>query len=346
MTYPVRADNSVLLIAINSLACLRWNEKLALLDRTADTAALRKLSPADVESAAGRPLRNLDWNADDMVRQAEALERSAAARNILILPYTDPAYPPQLREIYDPPFLLFCRGEVPGWDVPALGIVGTRRPSGSGRRAAYELAFEAARENIPVISGLALGIDGEAHLGCLDGGGRTLAVMGNGADTVYPATHRGLASRILDSGGLLVTEFAPGAGVRKYHFPARNRIISGLSRAVLVTEAPRKSGALITADYALEQGRDLFVHSRGLAGLSGAGTRKLNEDGAPAISSIAGILRDWNHAGVPEADETPPAVRKAPLPKGGDPGKTLALFLEEELAGRLSLRRGNYMRRI
>jgi DNA processing protein len=329
----------VLLLAIHLVPGLRWNEKLTLLEQAADEAGFLSLSPAGVERMAGRPLRNQDWKPSELVSRAGVIMRSVLARKIRLLGYHDPAYPPQLREIYDPPFLLFCRGEIPVWDCASVAIVGTRYPSGGGRRAAWQLAAQAAEQGLIVVSGLARGIDGEAHRGCLEVGGRTLAVLGNGADMVFPSSHKALASRILDSGGLIMTEYAPGAGVRKYFFPGRNRIISGLSRAVIVAEAPAKSGALITASYALEQGRDLYVHALGLNGASGEGTRKLAEEGAPVVNCIDDIIHDWG--GRPAAAP----ARMHRIAEQSSPGKNLALFLEEELAGNLTRHQGNYFRR-
>ena len=330
-----------LLLAIDSVPCLRWSEKLKMLDSVRTMDDFRRLDPVDAAVIAGRRLRNSGWNANVLAGDAERTCRAALSRKIGILPYGDPEFPPQLREIYDPPFLLFCRGRIPSWEYPFLGIVGTRGPSGSGRKASYGLAFEAAGRGVTVVSGLARGIDGEAHRGSLDGGGCTVAVLGNGADSVYPASHRALAARILDSGGLLITEFAPGAGVRKHHFPSRNRIISGLCRGVVVVEAPARSGALITADYALEQGRDLFVHGDCLSGPSGEGTRRLADDGAPVIVSLDDVCRDWSSAGSPGG-----GMRRAAAARtGGGPGRTLALFMEEELAGTAARHQGHYFRR-
>ncbi|MCL1818105.1 MAG: DNA-processing protein DprA [Spirochaetaceae bacterium] len=322
-------SSSLLLLAIHAIPRLAESEKLALAERAADADAFCCLSFADVEEICGRRLSLRYWNPGALLEEAAITLRALSARGIRLLGYHDPEYPPQLREIFDPPFLLFCRGLVPAWDRAGLAIVGTRYPSGAGRRAAWETAREAAENGIAVVSGLARGIDAEAHRGCLNAGGKTIAVLGNGADTVYPASHRALASRILEAGGLLLTEYAPGAGVRKYFFPARNRIISGLCRGVLVAEAPAKSGALITADYALQQGRDLYVHELGLAGPSGEGTRRLAEEGAPVIDGLGAIVRDWGCA-------APLASFPAEKPARGGPGKTLAFFLEKELTGSVS----------
>ena len=340
----------LLFLMINSIPSLRWNEKVKVLDIIGGPEDLRRLRPVDLAVYLGRRLRDLSWRPEDIILEAEGIFKRASEKNIRILALPEEEYPPQLREIYDPPFLLFCRGEFPAWDGPLLGIVGTRNPSGAGRKSAFGVAFEAASAGFVVVSGLARGIDGEAHRGCIEGGGRTVAVLGNGADTVYPRSHRDLGGRILSKGGLLLSEYGPGAGVQRFHFPARNRIISGLCRGVLVAEAPARSGALITADYALEQGRDLYVHGDCLSGPSGEGTRKLMEDGAVAVRSMDDILRDWySGEGSPEknAGNRVGSMPGNAVPRGPEePGKTLALFLEAELTGAMVRHQGSYFRRL
>jgi DNA processing protein len=230
-------------------------------------------------------------------------------------------YPPLLREIYDPPRCLYCRGAPPDPEKPAVAVVGTRRPGSDAAREALALGREFARLGITVISGLALGIDALAHRGCLEGGGRTVAVLGSAVDEVYPASNRPLARRILESGGALVSEYEPGTKPRKWHYPQRNRIISGLARAVVIVEAPAGSGALHTARFALEQGRDLFVASSGAASSRGEGTRRLAEEGCPVISTAAEVLAEW---GMDPA----PASQAAPASKAVRNGGTAAALAE------------------
>ncbi|MDR2211044.1 MAG: DNA-processing protein DprA [Spirochaetaceae bacterium] len=208
------------------------------------------------------------------------------------------AYPPLLGEIYDPPALLYYRGKLPDPAVPAIALVGTRKPSAAASRQALELGREFARYGIPVISGLALGIDALAHRGCLEAGGCTAAVLGSSVDEVYPASNRGLARRILEAGGSLISEYPCGTGPRKWHFPQRNRIISGIARGTVIVEAPASSGALHTARFALEQGRDLFVASAGTASPLGEGTRRLARDGCRVISRAAEVLAEWGIDGA------------------------------------------------
>jgi len=177
-------------------------------------------------------------------------------------------------------------------------MVGTRKPSPEAVSQAYKLAFGAGKEGISVVSGLANGIDAVSHRGNLVSCAAGYAVLGSGIDEIYPSSNRPLAKRILDSGGALISEYPPGVRPSKWTFPARNRIISGLCRSVIIVEAPQKSGALITAAFALEQGRELWVASSGCL-QSGSmfdrnGTINLAKDGAEIIYSARDILEKWN----------------------------------------------------
>jgi len=238
-------------------------------------------------------------------------------------------YPPLLREIFDPPQFIYCRGTLPNPEKPAVALVGTRHPSAAASVQAYALGREFARAGITVISGLALGIDALAHRGCLEGGGCTAAVLGSSVDEVYPASNRELARRILKAGGSLLSEYVPGTKPRKHYYPQRNRIISGLARATVIVEAPAASGALHTARFALEQGRDLFVASSGVASALGEGTRRLAGEGCPVISRAAEILAEW---GI-EWDEQNSRNGGSLEPNPEKGGKAwLALSLKKELS--------------
>jgi DNA processing protein len=225
--------------------------------------------------------------------QAEKDDRAARQREIRWVSYAESAYPPLLRELYDPPVALFYRGALPDPEKPLAAVVGTRRPSGYATAQAFDIARTLGRGGVPVVSGLALGIDAMAHRGNLAGGGKTVAVLGSGPDMVFPATNRGIARAVLENGGALVSEYPPGTAPAKWRFPARNRIVSGLARGVLVVEAPASSGALITARFALEQGRDLWVASAGAASSRGEGGRALAEDGARVIQGADEIFAEW-----------------------------------------------------
>jgi DNA processing protein len=256
------------------------------------------LSRKDIEKICGRPegmKDRLPWNMDQVRSLAEKDEKAARRRGMDWVSWASAAYPPLLREIFDPPALLFYRGTLPGPDSPLAAVVGTRHPSAGALAQAWDIGKGLGALGIPVVSGLALGIDAMAHRGCVEGGGRTAAVLGSGCDEIYPASNRMLARRIVENGGVLLSEYPPGTGPRKWHFPARNRIIAGLCRGVLVVEAPASSGALITARFALEQNRDLWVASSGAAASRfGEGTAKLAAGGAKVIHTVEDILEDWN----------------------------------------------------
>jgi DNA processing protein len=253
---------------------------------------LTGLEKKDMEQFLGHFLPpSFSW--DTILTHVEQDEKKAALLGIKMASLGADGYPPLVREIFDPPPVLFYRGCLPNPEKSLVAVVGTRRPSSRAAAQAVKLGRELALAGIPVVSGLALGIDALAHRGNVEGGGPTLAVLGSGPDEVYPASNRPLARRILDAGGCLIGEYPPGTKPMKWYFPARNRIISALSRGVVIVEAPERSGALITAALALEQNRDLWVASVGVSSPVGKGTAKLAEEGARVISSGAEIAEEW-----------------------------------------------------
>jgi DNA processing protein len=205
----------------------------------------------------------------------------------------DPLYPPRLREIYDYPPLLYVRGSLVPGDEFAVGVVGTRRPSVYGKQVAEELTMELARNGITIVSGLAAGVDSVAHRAALQAGGRTIAVAGCGLDIVYPSSHVALAKQIMAQGAL-VSEFPLGTKPRAEHFPQRNRIISGMSLGVVVVEAGDRSGALLTANRALEHNREVFAVPGSIYSPNSRGTNRLIQDGAKLVASCADILQELN----------------------------------------------------
>ncbi len=205
-----------------------------------------------------------------------------------ILPPDDPRYPPLLGEIPDPPILLFVRGDPLLLAEPQVAIVGSRNPTPAGREITREFASRLAAFGLVITSGLATGVDGEAHTGALETG-RTIAVLGTGPDRVYPAGHRDLARRIAGSGAL-VSEFAPGQGPLAQNFPRRNRIIAGLSLGTLVTEAALRSGSLITARQAGDQGREVFAVPGSIRNPLARGCHALIRDGATLVEEPAEVL--------------------------------------------------------
>jgi DNA processing protein len=281
-------------LMITRLNELSAREKLLLCEAFDTERDLIMKTRTDIEAIIGRKLAT--WPDVDSLRfLAERDVQAAKLRGINWVSWHSPAYPPLLREIYDPPVLLFFRGKLPNPESPLVAIVGTRKPSSQAAAQAFDIAKDLAHNGVSVVSGLALGIDAMAHRGNLEGGAPTVAVMGSGLDQVYPSSNRMLARRVMETGGSLLSEYPPGTAPHKWNFPARNRIISGLSRGILIIEAPEKSGALITARFALEHNRELWVASVGVGGGSGRlGTAKLAEDGAGIIYGASDILRAWN----------------------------------------------------
>ena len=200
-------------------------------------------------------------------------------------------YPRLLAEISDPPACIWIRGNRTLLSQLTVAVIGARAASQEGLIAASEIAMDLARAGVVVVSGLARGIDSAAHQGALDGGGATIAVLGTGLDVVYPAENAALSDRIATC-GLLVTEFAPGSHPEDWHFPRRNRIISGLSKAVVVVEAREKSGSLITARLAADQGRDVMAVPGTIVGGRNRGANALLRDGAKLVESAVDILQE------------------------------------------------------
>lgn len=220
---------------------------------------------------------------------------------------TDRAYPALLAAIHDPPASLWIRGDAEPSLLGelAVAVVGARSCSSYGRAVARSLSRELSAAGAVVVSGLARGIDGEAHRGALDGSGRTIAVLGCGIDRDYPAAHAELARRIVASGGLVVSEYEPGVEPAPWRFPARNRVIAGLARLTIVVEARARSGALITADMALEQGREVMAVPGEITSALSEGTNGLLRQGAAPITCVADAL----HAlGLEPAVSEPAAV--------------------------------------
>lgn len=206
-----------------------------------------------------------------------------------VLTWNSPDYPALLSYILDAPPVLFVRGEITPVDEWAVAMVGTRKVTVYGREVAHRLADDLARNGVTVVSGLARGVDSIAHKAALEAGGRTLAVLGSGVDYIYPAEHRVLAEAIVENGAL-VSDYPLGTRPEASNFPARNRIISGLSMGTVVVEAGLKSGALITADFALDHGREVFAVPGSILSPASAGCNRLLRDGAHVVTEVGDIL--------------------------------------------------------
>jgi len=222
-------------------------------------------------------------------RFADEQIRRARGKGVSLISFWDPGYPAILKEIYDPPVLLFVRGELP--EEPGISIVGMRYPSRYGSDTARMLGKAFSDMNIPVISGMARGIDSWAHRGVLDGQGKTVAVLGSGIDVIYPPENGPLSEKIAGRGAV-ISEFPMGAEPAAGHFPRRNRIISGLSRGTIVVEAGEKSGALITAYMALEQGREVFAVPGPVSSMKSQGPHRLIREGARLIESADDVIAE------------------------------------------------------
>jgi DNA processing protein len=229
-----------------------------------------------------------------------------------LLTLADARYPRALLDTADPPTVLFARGRLELLENPALAIVGSRHASAQGTDTAETFARQASDAGLVIVSGLALGIDAAAHAGGLAGRAGSIAVLGTGPDRVYPARNRPLARRLVTE-GLLLTEFAPGTGPLPHHFVQRNRVISGLSRAVLVVEAALRSGSLTTARFALEQGRDVFAVPGSILSQLSRGCHLLIKQGAKLVESAADVLEELGLSPAPAARD-----RAVPL-RSGDP---------------------------
>ena len=337
------AERGLLDLIISFLPGLSYRDKIALCEALGDESDLLNKSASDIQAIIGR--EPAGWNVDSSMREARRMADKAAeksrARGINLVSWHSPLYPPLLREIYDPPVILYFRGKLPNPESPLAAIVGTRKPSPAASAQAFEIAKGLGRGGIAVVSGLAAGIDAMAHRGNIEGGAPTVAVLGSGVDEIYPSSNRDLARRALETGGALISEYAPGISPRKWTFPARNRIISGLSRGVLVVEAPQKSGALITARFALEHNRDIWVASSGVeanqakqgirfAFYDKRGSSKLAGDGACVIKTARDILEAWN---IQSPEQGPPPEPEQPA------GPSLAASLAASLGLKLPVKK-------
>ena len=259
-------------------------------------------------------------------QQLEAARRTGAA----LLTLHDERFPALLRQIFDPPALLWMRGTIEASDGRALALIGTRRCTDYGRRVARELAAELAGHGFTIVSGLAYGIDAAAHRGALEAGGRTLAVLGSGVDRIYPQKHTNLARQIAAQGAVL-SEYPLGAAPDAANFPRRNRIVSGLSLGTIVVESHESGGALITARLAVEQNREVFAVPGTFYSRSSLGCNQLIQRGhAKLILSAADVLEELNLAGVP-ASRAPSDEPEEPLQTDLKEGeRTLLSVLDSE----------------
>ena len=262
-----------LTVALSRISFLSCGQKAELLNNLDNLAMLALLSIDDLKKLSGKNLDEGKWQPEVLLKHVERDLSLMEQYNIGIVSVLDEDFPCLLKEIGQIPFALYYRGNLACLKKPCVGVVGTRHPDTEGLKAAYDFSYELARKGVTVVSGLALGIDASAHKGALAfedlevvenyqvlKNGATAAFLGSGIDVIYPSGNKALVGRILRSGGCVLSEYPLGTPALAYHFPERNRLISGVSSSIMVIEALEKSGSLITADFALEQNRDVFIH--------------------------------------------------------------------------------------
>jgi DNA processing protein len=272
-------------------------------------------APADALIAAGLPARIAENFL--VIRKQVDLERimeKIDAQGVKVLTWDDDAYPRRLKEIAQPPPVLFVRGSVNVEDDWAVSVVGTRRVTPYGRQVAAEIARFLAQNGVTLVSGLARGVDAIAHQAALQAGGRTFAILGSGVDVIYPPEHRKLADEIIRQGAV-ISDYPLGTQPESTNFPPRNRIIAGLSLATIVVEAGETSGALITAEFAVEQGRDVFAVPGSILTPQSEGTNKLIEQGARPLLRMTEILEALKLEQIPEKQSNRKTMSTSPEEK-------------------------------
>ena len=307
---------------LNECRGLTNRSRALLLDHFGSPEDVYYADEAEYALVEGLSKKQFELLADKSTDGADKILGDCQRLGLRILTMQDADYPARLRGIFEPPCLLYVKGTLPAFDEEvAVAMVGTRACTPYGTQSAEKIAYGLAKQGALVVSGAARGIDSAAHRGALRAGGVTVAVLGNGLDVVYPEENAGLYRDIAATGALL-SEYPPGTEPASGHFPVRNRIISGLSLAALVVEAPEKSGALITAATALEQGRDVFAVPGPIDAPASVGCNCLIRDGAGLVSDASDILREYEGRFVlnlKESREQPETLgyqaRTAPEPK-------------------------------
>lgn len=298
---------------------------LELFDSPEEIFNLSKDQLKKIEGLSGRDIRELS---NKSLKPAHFVKEQCKKYGIRILTYDSAFYPEKLKQIPDPPHVLYVlsKTRINLNEKLCIGMVGNRIMTEYGRCAAHDIALELAKAGVVVVSGMARGIDGVAHTAALRGGGITVAVLGCGLDSAYPPEHDEMMAMICET-GMVISEYPPGAPPLPNHFPARNRIISGLSDGVIVVEAPERSGALITADFALQQGRDVFAVPGDITRGHSVGTNRLIRQGAVLACSALDVLKEYEivyrnilkQNALQEAEEEKPISPRADLelPKNG-----------------------------
>ncbi|MDC7224167.1 MAG: DNA-processing protein DprA [Spirochaetales bacterium] len=324
-------DRDLINQTIDLMDSLKGREKIALSGKIHYPVELFRIDEEYLAKLTGRRPR-LKVPVSRLLGRAERLMEQCERDRIGVVTWGDTDYPANLAQTADPPFRLYYRGQPPRRDWEGIAVVGTRLPTCQGKTEAFRMGLELASLECPLISGLALGIDGEAHKGSLVGGGITIAVLGSGVDLITPKRNCPIGRDILRNGGTILSEYPPGTPGAPWRFPARNRIVAGLSQAVVVVQAPVKSGALITADFALEEGREVAVMP---SGVWAEGTAALIQSGAPLVDSALDVLRELN---IDTRGWQSPAL---PDPVSRE---DLTAYMADELNGEVISHGGHYYR--
>lgn len=299
-----------------------------LLRHFGDAGAVWRADPAHLAEAADLSAQEKKLLANKSLAQAEGILGKCKALGVQVMSIFDAEYPQRLKNIFDPPLILYILGRLPQMStLPAVAIVGHRNATPYGLAAAEKIGYQLSRAGYIVVSGMAKGIDGAAHAGALKGDTPTVAVFGTAIDSVYPASNTHLFRQILQ-GGAVVSEYPPGKRGYPYFFPQRNRIISGLSLGTVVVEAGRKSGSLITANLALDQGRDVFAVPGSINASSSEGANDLIKKGARLISDAADVIAEY----APLYGLPAPGLAKVP-PRGRPPGEPPAAPQRQSIRG-------------
>jgi len=274
---------------------LSRREKLELLDAFGDPGRLYEAGSREISERTGSLGKIIDTVAASRdLSKARLILEFCEQNAVGVITVRDAAYPDRLRNIDVPPLLLYAKGNVPSFDtLPVVTIIGTRRCSGESANLAYKLGAELASAGILVVTGMAEGIDAAASRGALSVGARTAALLGGGVDTVYPSSSRDIYDSLTGGRGVVLSEYSPGEKSLAHHFPERNRIMSGLALGVLVIAAPEKSGSLITAGTALDQGRDIFVIPGSVMNPEFAGSNGLIKQGAIPVTAAEDIIAQY-----------------------------------------------------
>ena len=325
-------------IWLAELKNLSLMQKHRLLEQLGDPESLYHAPDSALQSHGFAPIKEKN------LQDAQKILKVCKNKGIGILPVTDRAYPARLRNTTDAPLVLYYKGTLPEWDsVPFIGVVGTRKASAYGLQVAHQMGSQIASSGAWVVSGAASGGDTAAMQGALQAGYPVVGVLGCGVDVVYPRSNRRLFEAVVDR-GCLISEYPPGAEGLPWHFPARNRIISGVSNGVLVVEAPKKSGALITARHALEQGRDVFVVPGNINTLTCEGSNLLLQEGATPAFTGWDVVSPYEFLYPGKLKKHKPALLytgERPVEKVAQPVVTPAGNLEEkESTGKKSIDNG------